>query len=174
MMVVLIFTGSAWGVYILAGNYVKDTWPAFFAGFAYTCSNFLFAVMDDMTPVFFMLPPLSIHFFLKFVRTSDVKHLKWMAIIGGLQAYFSIYTFVLQSLMLLVVVGIHHRAWAKRELLKKVLFFAFLYCAMIIPLFAFSMYARFKANLYFPWPTALVMDGTSLHFSSLFVMENDD
>ncbi len=174
MMIVFIFAGSAWGVYILAGNYVQDAWPAFFAGFAYTCSNLLLAVMDDTSLVFFMLPPLTIHFFLKFVRTSDVNHLKWTAVLGGLQAYFSLYTFVLQSLMLLVVALVHIRAWAKRDVFRKILPFVAIYCAVAIPLFIFYMYARFTANIYFPWASPLVMDGTTLHFSSLFgVLKNN-
>lgn len=168
MMIVLIFAGSAWGVYILAGNYVKDAWPAFFAGFAFSCSNLMLAVIDDTSLVFFMMPPLAMHFFLKYVRTADAKHLKWMAVLGGLQVFFSVYTFVLQTMMLCVLALVHIRTWCIKKKLRQIVFPVFWYCAIPAPLFAFYIYSSVHASVYFPWPTALVMDGTSLRFSSLF------
>ncbi|ACL06432.1 hypothetical protein Dalk_4754 [Desulfatibacillum aliphaticivorans] len=167
-MIVLVFGGAAWGVYILAGNYTKDAGGAFFAGFAYACSNFLFGGIDD-APIYCALTTgLALHFFLKYIHENQPKHLVWMAVIGGLEAYVSVYAFVLQSAALVLFALVYVRSWASWGKVKIIAPRVLLYGLVPLPLIAFYLYAKAYGNVYFPWPVHLVMDGTSLRPWSLF------
>ena len=174
LMIVFLFAGSAFGVYILAGNYTRDAGSAFFAGFAYACSNYMFAAIDD-APVFFVLfPCLALHFFLKYIREKKAGYLWKMAVIGGLQAYVSLYAFILQSVMMGLYALVYSRQWCSWEQIKKFIPPILWYGIIPLPLFVFYLYARAYANVYFPWPVHLVMDGTSLRpWSLLGVLPNN-
>ncbi|MBI9075432.1 MAG: hypothetical protein JEZ02_08495 [Desulfatibacillum sp.] len=168
LMIVFVFAGSAWAVYLLARHYIENDGSAFFAGFAFACSNYLFANMDDAPISLVLFPCLALHFFLRYIHGRERKHLIWMAVIGGLQAYLSLYTFILQSVMLGLYALIYLRHWCTREQVGKIIFPVLWYGIIPLPLFAFYLYSRAHGSVFFPWPVHLVMDGTSLRFWSLF------
>ena len=101
--IILLLTLTAFGIFIFASNFT-DFFPAsLFAGFCFTCSNMVFAHIDDSVIIFFFIPALALHFIYLFFKSKNIKYLIISSILAGIEVYFSFYVFFYQFLMIFVL-----------------------------------------------------------------------
>lgn len=98
----LIFILNAFGLYLVAEYYTKNTLAGIFAGFAFACSNFMFANIDDSVVFFYFLPLLALYFINHYIESQKGKYLVYFSFLIGMQVYFSVYVFVGQLFIFIV------------------------------------------------------------------------
>lgn len=99
----LLFASTGFAVFLLATLYTESLVAALFAGFAFTCSNFMFANIDDHIVLWYFFPALSVFFLKRFFGTGANRYLYLSAAAAALQTYVSSYVFVFQTAMLAIV-----------------------------------------------------------------------
>lgn len=102
LYITILFSLTSLGVYLLVKLLTGNTLAALFAGFAFGCSNFMFANIDDSIILFYFLPALSLYFFFRYIYEKKSTYFYLAGIAGGLQAYCSLYVFSYQSIALAV------------------------------------------------------------------------
>ena len=168
LYICLIFVLTAYGVFRLARYLTGSGLGAFFAGLAFTWSNFAFANIDDSITLFYLLPALAVIGLLRFVDTGARRPLIVAAVLGGLQVYFSAYVFVFQTLFLAFVLAFHaKRIWrlATRAWLALAVL---VHLAITVPFFAYYLYSHFQLDVVNPFGGMGVLYGNSLGIKDLF------
>ncbi len=94
---------TAFGIFIFTGNFTSFFPAKLFAGFCFTCSNMVFAHIDDSVIIFFFIPAIALHLIWRHFETSKLKYLIISSILAGLEIYFSFYVFFYQFLMISVL-----------------------------------------------------------------------
>lgn len=94
---------TAFGIFIFAGNFTRFFPAQLFAGFCFSCSNMIFAHIDDSVIIFFFIPAVALHLIYVFFETKNKKHLIISSILAGIEIYFSFYVFFYQFLMIFVL-----------------------------------------------------------------------
>ncbi|MFP4475151.1 MAG: hypothetical protein ACLFOY_06290 [Desulfatibacillaceae bacterium] len=174
LLLVLIFATTAWSLYVFAGNWTENHWARVFAGLVLPASNFAFAQAEHVFLLAFVLPVLSMHFLMRFVRTGEAKHLKYSAVIGGVQAWVLVTGFVLQTFMLGALALFHAPSLVRNGRWRAALGYGWIYILIPAPLVAFHLWGRFDPVYINTWDVPLVMDVTALSFTDLFrVLENN-
>lgn len=137
-----IFALTAFGGFLLAKFYTKSIFPSFFAGFAFSCTNFMFANIDDSIVVFYFLPALSILYLKKYFRYSKPSHLFLSSFFGGAQAYFSGYVFLFQTIIIITLIFLYWKEFLKPKKIRFCLSYFVIYFFLASPLviFYFSSY----------------------------------
>ena len=162
-----IFILTAYGIYKLAFVYTKHTPAAVFAGFAFTCSNFIFANIDDSLVFFYFFSALSLYYLKRYLKTARPGHLFAAAAIGGIEMYFSMYVFIFQT----IILGIVFLFNAKRLFGKanRPLFFkcAGLYALLPLPYFLFYLHSHLSLDVVNPFNVSGVILTCSLIISDL-------
>jgi len=155
--ITLLFALTAFGVYLLSGLYLQTRTAAFFAGFAFTCSNFMFANIDDSIVIFYFLSALSLYFVKRFFSSGIKVYLLYGAIIGGLEIYFSLYVFIYQTVALVIISILNFNNVMK----NKKLFFSgiFIYMFITFPFIFFYVNSLMKINIVNPWSETYTTPG---------------
>ncbi len=104
-----LFTLSGFGVYLFSSLLLKNWTSSLFAGFVFSCSNMMFAHIDDSIIIFFFISALSLYFFLKFFKNNKSKYLYFTALSASFQIYCSVYMFIYLSIMLSIVACLNHQ-----------------------------------------------------------------
>lgn len=116
---VSIFALNATAAFVLAKQYLKQTLPAVFAALAFAASSFAFGNIENQNTLAYFPAIIAIYHFRAFLLGRNTSNLLWAMVAGGLQIYFGTYTFIFQSLVLLLVGLVHYKemfwanAWAK-------------------------------------------------------------
>lgn len=105
----LVFTLNALGAYLLGKQYLKSSVAALFVALAFAASNYAFGNLEHQNTLFYFPALLSVYYFRKYLIDDDGSALKWTMIWGGVQIYFGVYTFIFQSIVLLLLGLVHYR-----------------------------------------------------------------
>lgn len=136
-----IFSLTSFGIYLLVHQLTASRPAALFAGFAFGCSNFMFANIDDSIVLFYFLPAISLYFFFKYTNGNKAVHLYLAAVVGGLQAYCSLYVFAYQCILLAIAVIFYWKTFCNVKALKVFLASILVYCALAAPYFLYYLTA---------------------------------
>jgi hypothetical protein len=151
----LIFISSAFSIYLLATCYTKNSLAALFAGFAFSCSNFSFANIDDSVVLLFFIAALSTYLLKKHIASGKINYLYFAFISAGFQTYINAYVFLFQFVMMATVLLCHIR---KIQILNKHFLGAVLiHIGMILPFFGLYLYSHFNLEIINPWPSKIVI-----------------
>ncbi|MBR4490914.1 glycosyltransferase family 39 protein [bacterium] len=116
LFITLILALTAFGIFVFTGNFTKSFPAGLFAGFCFTCSNMVFAHIDDSVIIFFFFPALALHLIYRHFEEGKRKHLIISSVMAGLEIYFSFYVFFYQFLMVFVLYFfLAHRNKVKRD-----------------------------------------------------------
>ena len=99
----VIFSLTAFGIFIFSSNFTQFFPAQLFAGFCFSCSNMVFAHIDDSVIIFFFIPALALHLIYAYFDSGNKKYLIISSILAGLEIYFSFYVFFYQFLMISVL-----------------------------------------------------------------------
>jgi hypothetical protein len=166
--IVTLFSLTAYGLYLLAWVYTKNRWAAFYCGFAFTCSNFAFANIDDSIVIFYLLPALCIYFLKNYISENTPKLLLIAAVLGGFQIYFSAYVFCFQSVILGVLALMNGRNLFARETITTTIKAVFIYLVIPLPFFLFYAYSYTHLAVD-PWPPfSIIANIDAIHPDNLF------
>ena len=120
--VLLAFT--AFGIFVFTGNFTSFFPAKLFSGFCFTCSNMVFAHIDDSVIIFFFIPAIALHLIWRYFDLSKLKYLIISSVLAGIEIYFSFYVFFYQFLMISVLFAFLARKNGL-EISKSVQFFSF-------------------------------------------------
>ncbi|MCX5848570.1 MAG: hypothetical protein NTW65_03885 [Deltaproteobacteria bacterium] len=167
-----VFISSAFAVFLLANLYTGNFLASVFAGFAFTCSNFMFANIDDSFELWFFLAALSVYFLKKYIDSRSKLHLYLSFVLGGLQVYVNSYVFVFQTIMLSLVLICNIR---KAHLLNRhFVFAAATFFSIIAPFFIWYIYVLHNFEIIDPWGSMNVISAFSLQPAHLIgVLSNN-
>ncbi len=157
------FIASAFAVFLLAKLYLGDHLASAFAGFAFTCSNFMFANIDDQIVIWYFLPALSIYFLKKYIGSSRQAHLYLSSVLGALQIYVNAYVFTFQMIMLAIVLLCNIR---KVHFSGRRFFVAVAAFFLIITPFL-ALYISVMPSIVSPWDYRNIVSATSLKLDEL-------
>ena len=146
-----IFFLTAYAVYRLTRLYIDHLPVAVFAGFAFTCSNFMFANIDDSVHLFFFPAVMSFYFLKRHLETAKRRHIILATLIGGSQIYFSMYIFIFQTLILGILILFHVKRLFEAPYRSRIAPFAALYLILPMPLFAFYLHSHFNLDVVNPF-----------------------
>lgn len=170
--ITFIFSLSAFGIYILTKLYTESRIAAFLGGLSFTCSNFMFANIDDSIVIFYFLTALSIYCLKKFISTQNGKYLLYCLVSGGIEIYFSLYVFIFQCIVIIIILLLNIKTFLKRENLITLIKGLILYIIIIMPFFLFYLVAFITLDIENPWSikytTIKVIAMCSLEFKDLF------
>ncbi|MFC2169807.1 carbohydrate binding domain-containing protein [Acidobacteriota bacterium] len=164
ILIVLVFSFTAFSAYILAREYLKDSWAALFVGIVFSCSNFIFGHIDSIHTVFFTIAFLSIYFAKKFLRVRRKKYLYICCTLAGIQVYFSAYVFLLLVIYLGILVLLNFRdLLLDRQTNKHFAGALFLFFSLCSPFFVFYFSKMNQSGFYKPINRTEVAEMNSLN-----------
>jgi hypothetical protein len=171
-----VFASTALGTYVFAGLFLRSRAARFFAGFAFTCSNMMFAHIDDSPFIFYLFPLLSLTLLVTYFRgydTTDAKS-RWLllaAVLGGVQAWFSVYIYVFQTI-LLGIIGLYYlykyrerQGWSSFGLISLAILFYGLAAGPVLLFYDLNQHAL---NIAKPFHTDVLPTLLSWSFHDLF------
>ncbi len=135
------FALSAFGVQALARTLGMRAVAAVFAGFAFACSNFAFANVDDSIVIFWLLPCLSLRSAILYLETGDRRRAFEAPLLLAVQIYFSIYVFLIGAAALLATLAVHPGALRRRRI-QPLLAAGMAAVLVVAPYIAFYLHAR--------------------------------
>ena len=103
LFILTIFSLTAFGIFIFSGNFTRFFPAQLFAGFCFSCSNMIFAHIDDSVIIFFFIPAMALHLICRHFEENKNKYLIISSIFAGLEIYFSFYVFFYQFLMIFIL-----------------------------------------------------------------------
>ncbi len=172
LLLVTIFSANAIAVFYLIKYHTQNTFASLIAGLLFSCSNYIFANIDDIAIFCYALPIFSILLLLKFAKTHSKKRLYWSFAIISLQIYFSLYIFAYGMILFLLILLV---LFIKKKLVKKINWSNIIICFSISilclgPYLAFYLYSKNLAGMYTPslpaWDS--VTNDTYLHLRNFF------
>lgn len=101
--ITLLLALTAFGIFVFTGNFTSFFPAQLFAGFCFTCSNMVFAHIDDSVIIFFFIPAVALHLIYRCFEENKIKYLIISSVFAGLEIYFSFYVFLYQFLMIFVL-----------------------------------------------------------------------
>lgn len=168
-----IFTLTAFGVYLLCAQFIRATPPAVFAGFAFACSNVVFAHIDDSVVFFYFPAAICLCFLFSYFRHERKTHLYLAAVAGGMTIYFSAYVFAYQSVAVFVVLlfQISRRRNVRGNTLSgNLLKGAILHVSVALPFVAYYGYVLTAVDFVIPFEPAEVVSNLSLTLHDFFLI----
>ncbi len=141
----VLVTLNAFGAYLLATLFVRSIEAAVFAGFAFACTNLMFAHIDDTIWVFFFLLTLSSFLLIRSFQENRRSLLVFAAIVGGLQAYFSFYVYIFQTILVIIIYLfylIHLPKYVIRKRFPKDLLLILLYVLIALPMIFLYLWSQ--------------------------------
>lgn len=165
--ITLVFALTAAGAFVFAGLFIRSRVAKLFAGFAFTCSNMMFAHIDDSAVIFYLFPLLSFTYLIRFFRVQRPRLLLVAALFGGWQVYFSVYVFVYQTVVLGSIGLIY---WYRQGRLPLALAAkaCLLYGVVAAPVLLFYSLSKFDLNLMTPYHAEVLPRLMSFTFYDLF------
>ena len=103
LFILTILSLTAFGIFIFSSNFTRFFPAQLFAGFCFSCSNMIFAHIDDSVIIFYFIPALALHQICRYFAENKNKHLIFSSILAGLEIYFSFYVFFYQFLMIFIL-----------------------------------------------------------------------
>ncbi|MCK5580445.1 MAG: hypothetical protein KAJ18_04150 [Candidatus Omnitrophica bacterium] len=164
LLMVTLFSLTAFSVYLLTKLYLKNDYAAVFAGLYFTCSNYTFGNIDDPIIVFFCLVALCFYFLKKYFIEGQVKFLYTASVLGGIQVYFSAYLFLFLCIGCGILLLFHFRLLSKDIYLVKSFVIAIFLIGTIAGPFFYTYFSH-KANsdFYNPYNPSAVAQLHSLN-----------
>ena len=101
--ITVLLSLTAFGIFIFTGNFTTFFPAKLFAGFCFTCSNMVFAHIDDSVIIFFFIPAMALHLIWRYFETLRLKYLIISSVLAGFEIYFSFYVFFYQFLMIFIL-----------------------------------------------------------------------
>lgn len=130
---VSIFTLNATAAFVLARQYLKQLAPALFTALAFAASSFAFGNIENQNTLAYFPALICIYHFREYLLHRKGANLVLAMAVGGLQIYFGTYTFIFQSLVLLIIGLVHYREVFLANAWAKVLFALPLYILLALP-----------------------------------------
>lgn len=172
----VIFSLTAFGIFIFSSNFTQFFPAQLFAGFCFSCSNMIFAHIDDSVIIFFFIPAVALHLIYAFFRSKDKKYLIISSILAGIEIYFSFYVFFYQFLMIFVFF-----AWLARKNCWKIpesakLFSIYILIAFIIaaPNFLYYLHALYDLDFVSVFEAFYTAKMASFNFVDIFLVLPDN
>lgn len=159
---VLIFALTAFSVFNFTRLFSASSLGPLFAGFAFTCSNMMFAHIDDSIIYFWALPLTAAALLFRALNENRARLAVVAFVLGGLQMYFSIYVFIYQSLLLAIIIAYHLRRPECRATLRNTWWAIVLYLALPLPYVAFYLNTLVNLNVIDPFGRHYTAKMTSL------------
>lgn len=116
---VSIFALNASAAFVLARQYLGQVLPAVFTALAFAASSFAFGNFENQNTLTYFPALICIYHFREYLLGRNFGNLLVAMLAGGLQIYFGTYTFIFQSIVLLLIGLVHYRemffanAWVK-------------------------------------------------------------
>lgn len=116
---VSIFALNASAAFVLARQYLGQVLPSVFTALAFAASSFAFGNIENQNTLAYFPALICIYHFRAYLLHRQMGNLLLAMLVGGLQIYFGTYTFIFQSMVLLIIALVHYRevffanAWAK-------------------------------------------------------------
>lgn len=104
-----VFALNATGAFVLGKQYLKSHVSALFVALAFAASNYAFGNLEHQNTLFYFPALLSVYYFRKYLVFNNGTALKWVMVWGGVQIYFGTYTFIFQSIVLLLIGLVYYR-----------------------------------------------------------------
>jgi len=160
--IVLIFTSTAYSVFLITKLYVQQSYAAVFAGLAFMCSSFTLGNIDSPHTVFFAPIFFSFYFAKLFLNSKQTAHLLIAAFLAGLQVYFSAYVFLFGTLALFLLAIINWTHLKLRETATYWLLAVGIFLLISTPFFIFYFSKMAKPIFYNPFDSVLLAEAHSL------------
>ncbi len=140
--IVSIFTLNATAAFVLARQYLKHVAPAIFTALAFAASSFAFGNIENQNALAYFPALICIYHFRAYLIHRNTTSILIAMVAGGLQIYFGTYTFIFQSLVLLIIGLVHY----------KEMFFAnaWIKVAMVLPVYVMLAFPYIAAYLFNP------------------------
>lgn len=106
---VTTFTLNATAAFALAKQYLRFSAPALFVALAFSVSSFALGNLENQNTLTYFFAIACIYFFREYLLQQSTRSLVLAMVSGGLQIYFGTYTFIFQSIVLLVLGLLHYR-----------------------------------------------------------------
>lgn len=90
---------NGFGLFLLSGKFLSGKIPRIFSGLLFSCSNMVFAHIDDVIIFFYFPVFLSLFFLFRWADTRKFRDVFISALILGLEVYFSFYVFFYASVL---------------------------------------------------------------------------
>lgn len=116
---VSIFALNASAAFVLARQYLGQVLPAALTALAFAASSFALGNIENQNTLAYFPALICIYHFRAFLLHRRMGNLLVAMLAGGLQIYFGTYTFIFQSMVLLIIGLVHYRemffasAWVK-------------------------------------------------------------
>jgi hypothetical protein len=171
-----LFSLTAFGIFILANSYINHPGASFLAGFIFTCSNLMFAHIDDSILMFYFFPALSMFFLKQYFFTEKIKNIYIAALLGGIQVYFSLYVFIYQTLALFSLLAANYKLVLKRTTQKVFIKASILYVLFALPFFLFYLNTLLYLEIASPWNNSVLhhIEVFSLQLTDIFKILPDN
>jgi hypothetical protein len=130
---VSIFTLNATAAFVLARQYLKQVAPAMFTALAFAASSFAFGNIENQNTLAYFPALVCIYHFREYLGHRKGINLILAMAAGGLQIYFGTYTFIFQSLVLLIIGLVHYREMFLANAWVKVLLSLPIYVLLALP-----------------------------------------
>ena len=155
-----IYISSAFAIFLLAGTYTENRFAALFAGFAFTCSNFSFANIDDSVVLLYFIAALSLYLLKKYVASQRLNYLYLSYILAGFQIYVNAYVFLFQFIMMHIVVLCNIR---KMGILNRHFWAAIcIHILILLPFISMYLYSHGHFEIINAWQSKMVILDMSL------------
>ena len=146
--ITLLLALTAFGIFVFTGNFTSFFPAQLFAGFCFTCSNMVFAHIDDSVIIFFFIPALVLHLIYRYFEEKKIKYLVISSILAGLEIYFSFYVFFYQFLMIFILYAfLAHRTGMKlRGMVKNLFLYSAAAFVIALPNFIYYLNTLYRLD----------------------------
>ncbi len=160
--ITVLFSLTAFSIFLIAKLYVQQWWAALFAGLAFMCSSFTFGNIDSPHTVFFAPTFFAFYFVKLFLQKKHNYYLLIASILAGIQVYFSAYVFLFGTIVLGLLVLIN---WSVLRLKESIIYWALalvLFLLITVPFFNFYFSKMAQPIFYNPFDSVLLAEAHSL------------
>lgn len=170
--ITVIFFLNAFAIYKLATLYTGNSPSAIFAGFAFTCSNFMFANIDDSVMFLYFFPALAAFHLKRYIADGRLSSLYLAGLLGGAQIYCSVYGFIFQCIILVAIAALNIRRLVGSDSRRRVFLALAIYVGVALPYAVYLAHILRTMDVVNPFNTMAVITDVgpniSLSFSDFF------
>lgn len=157
-----VYILTAYAISLLSYLYTRNHYASLFSGFAFCCSTFVLANIDDSVVIGLCLPALSAYWLKRFFSDNRDRYLIYSAILGGIQIYSNLYAFFYQTVMLLVIFCVNINTFVFIRKYRRIILSGIVYLIITLPFLIYHFSLVGSPEFYDFWTTDKFIDQSTL------------
>ncbi|MFO7736129.1 MAG: hypothetical protein R6W70_07955, partial [bacterium] len=170
-LLTLICALNGFGLFLFSGKFLSGKIPRILSGFLFSCSNMVFAHIDDAIIFFYFPVFLSLFFLFRWADTRKFRDIFISALILGLEVYFSFYVFLYASVLcaLTILFFSKYKNFPFSEVFRSLVTVAFISTVIAIPHVFYHIYTLESLQFVSPFEAMYTTKMTSFSIPDMLL-----